>query len=124
LLFAIAIFVFTLRPMLDEREQEFIRYWEANRLREKRLDFQLLAGIPVGLIFALPVLLLLFSGRFWYKRADMDMNTMLSPYVLVSAIFLIVVFVAVFYKRHQWDMKEQQYLELKAKDQKHKSEQQ
>jgi hypothetical protein len=33
------------------------------------------------------------------------------------AIICIAVFMAVFYKRHQWDMKEQQYLELKAKEQ-------
>ena len=31
------------------------------------------------------------------------------------AVVIIVVFVAIFYKRHQWDMKEQQYLEMKAK---------
>lgn len=109
--------------MLNQREKEFVEYWEANRLREKRLDVQLLAGIPIGLYFALPILVILFTGRFWYKRADMLMNTMVSPFVLVIAIFLIVVFVAVFYKRHQWDMKEQQYLEFKAKESQHKSKQ-
>src|SRR5690349_15873085 len=110
--------------MLNKREQEFVTYWEANRLRQKRLDVQLLAGIPIGLYFALPILIILFTGRFWFKRADMLINTMLSPFVLVLAIFMIVVFVAVFYKRHQWDMKEQQYLELKSKDSRNQAEQQ
>lgn len=63
----------------------------------------------------MPVLFLLFSGRFWYKRADMIANSELSPAVLIAGIVLITGFVAVFYKHHQWEMKEQQYLELKAR---------
>src|SRR5687768_8682526 len=101
--------------MLNEQEKAFVRYWEANRLNEKKFARQLLVGIPVGLLFSLPVFLILFSGRFWYKRADMLANTKLNPWVLIVAIFLITAFVAVFYKRQQWDRKEQQYLELKAK---------
>ena len=77
---------------------------------------QLLAGIPMGFLFSLPVFLILYSGRFWYKRADMVANTRLNPLILIIAIFLITVFIAVFYKRQQWDRKEQQYLELKAKE--------
>lgn len=101
--------------MLTEREKEFIQYWEANRAREKQWQYQLLTGIPVGLLFALPVLAIVFTGKLWYKRADMAMNTMVNPVVLVIAVFVITVFVSIFYKRHQWDMKEQQYLQLKAR---------
>ena len=104
--------------MLEEREQLFIDYWEANRLRESRLLFQLLTGLPIGLLFSLPIILLLFTSRFWYKRADMVANTELSYGVLIGAVLGIAVFVAVLYKRHQWDRKEQQYLEIKRKQQK------
>lgn len=102
--------------MLNEREQQFIQYWEANREREKQWQYQLLAGIPIGLLFAVPVLAIVFTGKLWYKRADMAMNTMTSPYILVAAVFVITVFVSIFYKRHQWDMKEQQYQQLKARE--------
>lgn len=102
--------------MLNEREQQFIQYWEANRLREKQWQHQLLTGIPIGLLFAVPVLAIVFTGKLWYKRADMAMNAMVSPYILVVAVFVITVFVSIFYKRHQWDMKEQQYLQLKARE--------
>src|SRR5205085_11878544 len=102
--------------MLTKPEKEFLRYWEANRLREKKVTKQLLVGLPIGLIFAIPVLIALFSGRFWYKRADMEANSQMSPVVLIIAMIFIAVFVAIFYKRHQWDMKEQQYLELKARE--------
>lgn len=101
--------------MLNEQEKLFLVYWEANRLREKKVLKQLLIGLPIGVLFGLPVIIILFSGKFWYKRADMVANTQLNPFVLVAAVILIIVFVAIFYKRHQWEMKEQQYLEIKAK---------
>jgi membrane protein YdbS with pleckstrin-like domain len=104
--------------MLNEKEILFIRYWEVNRLKEKSLLYQLLTGLPVGLLFSLPIIFLLFTGRFWYKRADMVANSEMNVWVLVVAVFMIAVFVAVLYKRHQWEMKEQQYLELKARDNK------
>lgn len=103
--------------MLTETEKQFLRYWETNRLREKKLNKQLLVGLPVGLLFAVPVLIALFSGKLWYERADMQANASSSPVVLIVAVVCIAVFVAIFYKRHQWDMREQHYLELKAKEQ-------
>lgn len=103
--------------MMSEQEKLFVEYWEANRLKEKKLMKQLLIGLPVGVLFGVPIIFMLLSGRFWYKRADMEATSHLNPVVLVVAVVVIVVFVAVFYKRHQWDMKEQQYLEIKARDQ-------
>jgi len=102
--------------MLTETEKAFLKYWEENRLREKKVNKQLLLGLPIGLLFAVPVLILLFSGKFWYERANMEANSQSSPVVLIIAIICIAVFVALFYKRHQWDQREQHYLELKAKE--------
>lgn len=102
--------------MLNEREKEFIRYWEASRDRQGHWKYQLLSGVPIGLIFAVPVLMIALTGKLWYQRADMAMNAMTSPVVLVVAVFVITVFVAIFYKRHQWDMREQQYQQLKARE--------
>lgn len=102
--------------MLTETEKAFLKYWEENRLREKKVNKQLLLGLPIGLLFAVPVLILLFSGKFWYERANMEANSQSSPIVLIIAIICIAVFVALFYKRHQWDQREQHYLELKAKE--------
>ena len=102
--------------MLNEQERLFVDYWERKRLKEKDLVFQLMTGLPIGLLFSLPIIFILFSGRWWHKRADMVANTQLNPWILIIAVFLIAVFVAVLYKRHQWDMKEQQYRQLKAKE--------
>lgn len=104
--------------MLNEKEILFIRYWELNRLKEKSVLYQVLTGLPIGLFFSLPIIILLFTGRFWYRRADMVANSEMNVWVLMAAVLMIALFVAVLYKRHQWEMKEQQYLELKARDKK------
>lgn len=101
---------------MEEREITFLRYWEANREREKKWQYQLKVGIPIGLLFSLPIIIIVFTGRYWYVRADMEANASLNPTLLIICVVIIAVFVAIFYKRHQWDMKEQQYKELKAKE--------
>lgn len=103
--------------MTSEQEQQFIKYWEANREHQGKWTTQLLAGIPIGMGFAIPVVIILITSRFWYKRADMAANAELNPLVLGISVLAIVSFVAVFYKRYQWDRKEQQYLEFKSKEQ-------
>jgi membrane protein YdbS with pleckstrin-like domain len=72
--------------------------------------------LPIGLVFAVPIIINLSAG--WYKRADMWSRAHVSnsgTTVIVIAVLLIAVFVAIFYRRHKWDMYEQQYLEIKAK---------
>ena len=104
--------------MLSEEESAFITYWEQHRDKEKKIMKQWLMGLPLGMLFGIPILINFFSG--WYKRAKMDLNSQLSnndfnPMVLIIALLLIISFVAIFSKRHRWDMNEQKYLELKAK---------
>lgn len=90
-------------------------WWELNRDKQKKLVRQWFVGLPIGLIFVIPIIINLSSG--WYKRADMEVNSQqLNPIVLMVAMIVIVSFIAVFYKRHQWDMDEQRYKEMKAKE--------
>jgi hypothetical protein len=103
--------------MLTQREKDFIRYWEANRLRRKKVVRQFLIGIPVGLLFVIPIVVNFSSG--WYRRADMEANSPdFNPMVLFVALLLIVGFTAIFYQRHKWDQYEQHYRELLARRQK------
>lgn len=104
--------------MYSEDEKRFMEWWEQNRLKEKRTFKQWLMGIPLGLIFAIPIAINFFSG--WFKRADMVLNSQISnhefnPLVLIIALLLIISFIAIFSKKYQWEMKEQRYLELKAR---------
>lgn len=97
--------------MMTKDEEDFIRFWELNRIRQKRTLRQLLFGIPIGLLFIIPILANFLSG--WYKRAEMVANTNdFNPITLFIALLLILGFVAIFSKRHQWDMNEQHYREL------------
>src|SRR5436190_3104425 len=100
---------------MTEDEKKFMAWWELNRDKQKKLVRQWFVGLPIGLIFVIPIVVNLSSG--WYKRADMEVNSQqLNPIVLLVAMIVIISFVAVFYKRHQWDMDEQRYKEMKAKE--------
>ncbi len=100
--------------MLTKEEKDFIRYWEQNSLRRKRLFRQLLVGIPVGLLFVIPIAIYFSSGL--YRKADMEANSPdFNPMVLLVAFLAIVGFTAIFYQRHQWDQYEQHYRELRIR---------
>ena len=100
--------------MLTEEEKAFLEYWEQNRTKERKTWRQLLIGLPLGLLFALPILINLFSG--WYIRADMEARSGSSPTVLIMAVLIIASFFAIFSKRYKWERNEQRYKELKGKE--------
>jgi len=100
--------------MLSKEETAFIEYWEKNRLRRKKTVRQFLLGVPIGLLFVIPIVVNLSSG--WYKRADMEANSPdFDPRVLFVALLLIVAFTSIFWQRHKWDQYEQRYRELLAR---------
>lgn len=100
--------------MLAPEEKKFIEYWDANRDAQRSLTRQIFFGLPFGLLLGIGVLVVFEAG--WYERATMVAYTQSSPYVLVAAIVVIAVFTGIFYKRYKWDMNEQLYKELKAKE--------
>ena len=100
--------------MLTEEEKKFIAWWEANRDREKRVFRQWLIGLPVGVLFGIAIAINFSSG--WNKQAAYIANSSFNPMVLVIAVLIIVTFVAIFSKRHKWEMNEQRYKEFKAKE--------
>jgi cation transporter-like permease len=101
---------------LSADEKKFLAYGEANRLREKRLTTQLMYGLPMGILFAVPIIVNFLMGRFWYKRADAVGMSQFSPTVLVVAVLLIAVFIALINRRFRWEKLEQQYLEIQSRE--------
>ena len=73
--------------MLTDEERAFLDYWKQNRTKELKTWRQLLIGLPLGLIFSLPILINLFSG--WYTRANMVARTV-EPTVLIVALAIFV----------------------------------
>jgi|SRR5438045_5575262 len=100
--------------MLSKKEEEFIRYWEENRVKEKSILKQFFPGLPIGLALGSAILVLLDSG--WYERANMVAQAQSSPFVIFIAIAGIVAFTGFFYKKFRWEMNEQAYKELKLKN--------
>ena len=99
--------------MLTEEEEKFLIYWEKNRDSRKSVFSQLSLGLPLGLLIGVGILLNYVSG--WYTRATMVANSESTPLVLIFAIILITIFCSIFFKRHQWEMNEQRFLELTYK---------
>lgn len=99
---------------MTEDEKRFMTYWHNNRQKQKKLLKQWYVGLPMGLLFVVPIALNFSLG--WYKRANMVAQASFNPIVLVVALMGIATFIAIFSKSHQWEMREQKYLELKAKE--------
>lgn len=99
-------------------EEKFMVYWEENRLKQKKTLNQLMFGLPLGILFSLPIVVNFLVGRFWYKRADAVGLSQFNPTVLVVAIVLIASFVGLMNRKMRWEKLEQQYLELKSRENK------
>lgn len=101
--------------LYTEDEKKFIEYWKKNRAYQATFKYQLLFGLPIGLLFSLPILINFLLGKFWYKRADAVGLSQFNPIVLVIAILLISVFIAIVNRKFRWEKLEHQYLELLAR---------
>lgn len=102
--------------MLTKKETDFVQYWELNGKRKKQLYRQLSVGLPLGVGIVLAILVNFFAG--WYKRADMEIRTTVTPSLIIVILVAglgIVVFITIFSARHRWDVNEQYYKELIAR---------
>ena len=100
--------------MFSKEEQDFIKYWEENRVKRKRFVKQIALGLPFGVLFAVAMFLNFTSG--WNKRIEGITKTYPSfkslIIVLLIAILAIVVFISVFSAKVKWEKYEQRYREL------------
>jgi DNA repair photolyase len=101
--------------MLTNDERLFCEYWEKNRDKEKKFMRQLATGIPIGLIFALPVLLAVIFHD-WYKNMIYISQSQLM--VIMLGVLSVTLFFAVFRNKFKWENNEQLYKELKFKEKK------
>ena len=109
---------FVILLMFSKEEEDFIKYWEENRLKQKRFFKQIAMGLPIGVLFAVAMFLNFTSG--WNKRV----TTVTKTYpglkslilVLLVAILAIVVFISVFSVKVKWEKHEQRYRELLSRE--------
>ena len=101
--------------MLTEQEKLFIDYWDKNRAKQKRFFFQLLIGLPIGLVFALPILLSVIFHD-WYKQMIFISGSQVT--IILIGVLGIAIFFALFRMKFKWEQNEQLYKELKYKQEK------
>lgn len=103
---------------MNHSDEEFLNYWAANRSREKKWLNQLTLGLPLGLVFGLPIVLSVLL-RGWYKRMPFVSGTQFT--IILMACLGIAVFYAIFRMKFKWDMNEQHYRELLQQREKEKN---
>ena len=103
---------------MTEKDKAFIRYWEQNREAESTFASKLLRGLPMAFIFALPIILSVIVVWIffpdWYMK--ISENSAGAFVTVVVAMFIIVIFYSWFRMHYKWEMNEQLYKELKAKE--------
>lgn len=91
--------------MLTEREKTFLAYWEANRIKKGRIFHQFFSSLPLGILFALPILV------FFLVEAQRD-RALITPGDLILiciGIFLVAAFYGIFRSKFNWEKKEDLY---------------
>jgi ABC-type multidrug transport system permease subunit len=104
--------------MLSEQEIKFLQYWEQNRERENGFQRKLTGGLPMALIFSMPIVLSLVVVRLllpeWYtKISKTSSGTFIT---IIFAMIIVALFFSFFRMQYKWEMNEQLYKELKAKE--------
>lgn len=94
-----------------------MRYWEDVRESENKFSRKILAGLPMATLFCMPVILFVILVNIflpdWFAKVS---NTNGATYVVVLiALLIATLFIAYFRMHFRWEMNEQKYLELKAK---------
>jgi hypothetical protein len=99
--------------MLTNDEKLFLKYWEKNREKQRNTIRQILMNAPFGLVFALPILILvLFHG--WYKNMIYISESQLI--VIIIGVLLVALFFAFIRGKVRFEHNEQLYKELKFKE--------
>jgi hypothetical protein len=99
--------------MLTDDDKLFMKYWEENRLRKKKIWKQLSVGMPLGALVGGGMLVNIYSGWNVSSTALQFNGPMMI--IVMAAVLLTVIFIVIFSAKHRWDLNEQHYKELVAK---------
>lgn len=106
--------------MLLPEEENFLTYWEANRAAFSEPLSKLVRGLPMAIVFGMPILIFIAVVYFflpdWYTKIS---KATAQTFVVISIAVLIAIIFYAFVRMHfKWEQNEQLYLELKQKQKK------
>jgi heme/copper-type cytochrome/quinol oxidase subunit 4 len=103
--------------MLTQKELEFLQHWEQVREAEGRFSRKLTSGLPMALLFGLPILLSVVAVKIFLPEYAMRISKAGAGVlmIVVIAVVLIGVFFAYFRMHLRWEENEQVYNSLKLK---------
>lgn len=122
--------------MISEKDRQFIEYWEKTRERESSFKHKLLAGLPMSMMFGLPILIFFGGVKIFFpswfttashKQTDIAMPEWSTKFMKLSsgdiiaafvAVVIIILFFSYFRMHYKWEMNEQLYQELKNRQKK------
>jgi mannose/fructose/N-acetylgalactosamine-specific phosphotransferase system component IIC len=122
--------------MLSEKDKAFIKRWENVRLTESTFKHKILSGMPMAMLFAVPVALFFVIVKIffpsWFATATHRKTEVVVPglteqHMSISAgniitafiaVLIVVLFFAYFRMHYKWENNEQLYQELKSKEKK------
>ncbi len=95
-----------------------MQYWEKERVKQNTVTSKILNGLPMAMMFSLPILLFVFVVYIffpeWYtKVSQTSQGTFIT---IVIAVFICIIFFSYFRMHYKWEMNEQLYEELKSKE--------
>jgi uncharacterized BrkB/YihY/UPF0761 family membrane protein len=103
--------------MLTEKDEVFINWWEKERERLNSIQAKLIAGLPMAVLFCLPILLFVTAVYFffpeWYTKISSRLPGSIA--VIIIAVIICILFFSYFRMQYKWETNEQHYLELKSK---------
>ena len=134
--------------MLTKTDEDFIRRWEVERHASTGFIQKMLAGLPVAMLFGMPVIILMFLVQYfspqWFDKASQvtqqtqggqriiskeftdnpdwyNQVTQFSTGTFISillAVVFAILFFAYFRASYKMELNEQLYRELKEKQRK------
>lgn len=106
--------------MLSEKDKDFITWWEKERERQNSIPAKLIAGLPMAILFCIPILLFITAVYLflpeWYTRVSNSLAGSMTT--IIIAVILCILFFSYFRMQYKWEMNEQHYRELKSKENK------
>ena len=106
--------------MLSQKEIEFVNHWKTVRVEHSSFSSKMKRGLPMAILFSMPIIFSIAAVYFfspeWYTKVGQKASSSFSP--IFIAVFICILFFAYFRMHFKWEMNEQLYQELIARENK------